>query len=149
MDKLKVASKIIGGIAAAITLYDAHKNGVRVCYQDQKKLISNNLPDKFLNSQRLESESNIMSHAKDKCFDLQVDGNANQALRSITGYMKGFSNALLNNLLAFGCTVAALFGHGKIGKPIAVTGAIGLTLIGIKDIFYDILGMGKPKDISL
>lgn len=92
----------------------------------------------------LDEPSKIDADIKNQALHVETDQNARQFFNTAIGYVKGFTNSLINNVIPFGVAMVTLL-TGK--KPIWKIGGFTMLGYGIYKVLKDGFGIGSPKDI--
>lgn len=140
VDSLKVISKVVGVAAAGLMLYDATKAAKVGSDKAQSNSLQDRLPDQFMATTKLDTESAITAKIKEKTFEWQLDNNIPEFFASIRGYCEGLIENLAGNIIPATLATGALL-LPKGGKICA----LGLLAVGAKRLLYDIWGIGKQK----
>lgn len=143
MNKINLITKIAGGLAAGVVLYNAHQTGKRVSAENVKISMSNRVTRDYINSRRVEDRSAVTSNLKDWYFRYCTDWNLPDKFNAVTGYFKGGFQQLSNNIVPALLATGALF-----GKSLSKFFGIGLGLYAIKYLFCDVLDIGKVNHLD-
>lgn len=141
MNKFTVISQIIGVASAGAMLYDANEHGVHSSKKAHVSSIANRLPDEYVASTRMENSSAITNGLKKRFFKWQLDDGIPEFFAGINGYFKGTADSLTENVIPAGLATGAILFKNVAGRFCAV----GLGIIGVKYLLYDVFGIGKPK----
>lgn len=143
MNKLNVFTKIAGGLAAGVVLYNAHQTAKRVSAENVKISMANRVTRNYINSRRLDDRSAVTNNLKDWYFRYCTDWNLPDKFNSVTGYLKGGFQQLSNDI------VPALLATGALlGKGLSKFFGIGLGLYSIKFFLCDVLDFGKVNHLD-
>lgn len=148
---LTVISKIIGVGAAGLMLYDAGNAGKIWSDNAQGNSLKNRLPDQYLASTKLDTESAITSKIKKETFKWQLDWNVPEFFASIKGFIGGSVENLAQNIIPAALATGAVFcggvlgKGGRVGRSLGKLCALGLVGVGAKRLIYDVWGVGKNK----
>lgn len=127
----KYAIKTAGTIGAGILLYDAHKEGQRISGITAKKANGDASLYWFDNTRNLNSPSVTNMKLKDALFNWEITSNIREFVNSGIGYVKGFAQMAVSDVVPWALSVAALVTKGPsatnkgTGAKIA-GGALGL-----------------------
>src|SRR5574344_1893535 len=138
MNKINLATKIVGGIAAGMVLYDAHKVGVESSCEHVKEASANRLSDVYIRSRRMEDRSMVTSKLKDKYFRDNADWNFPDKINAVTGYLSGAFLQMASDVIPTALATGALLSK-KFGKYCA----LGLGIYGIKYLICDVIDAGR------
>ncbi|MDD3236486.1 MAG: hypothetical protein PHV37_00130 [Candidatus Gastranaerophilales bacterium] len=143
MGKYSIISKGIGAAAAGMMLYDAGRAGVVNSAKTQKCYTADRLPDQYINSMRMNDNSAIGNKLKKGLFKWQMDDNIGEFFSSIGGFFSGAGTSLVSNVIPAALATGAIM-FKKAGKFCG----LGLLACGAKYLLYDVLNVGKPKQIT-
>lgn len=140
MNKLVIASKIAGGIAAAGVLYNMHHSGVRGAAENTKLKQANRIRDAYIPSRRLNDPSKLTSNLKDSWFRFNADLNFPDKINAFTGYVKHSFKQLATNIVPATLATGAL-----LSKNYSKFFGLGLVLYGVKYFVCDVIDIGRPN----
>lgn len=143
MNKYTVISKVVGGAAAGLMLFEANNEGKVTSKMMQKKTTANRLPDEYLNSMRMDTKTLVGGELKKEFFKWQLDDNIPEVFAAIKGYAAGVFESLTTNIIPVALATGALL-FKKAGRFCAV----GLGLCGAKYLLYDVFNLGKPEPLG-
>ena len=96
-------AKATGYVGLAAIAYDAHKLGQVRAGEQRRSAIADSGLDAYMDSKTLDRPSVLMSKAQNKRFDMEMKGHLFNGVRnffnSVVGYVKGFGESLVNNVL--------------------------------------------------
>ena len=142
---IKYGIKAAGALGAGIVLYDAHKHGKyqAVVNKNNKNAIA---CDNWMeNSRNMTSPSAFNAKMKDGIFKWEVRNNIRGMFNAATGYVRGFSRMVLEDVLPLGLSVAAIATKGKASK--VAGGALGV--YALYGFAKNILGIGVKQHTSM
>lgn len=137
----KYIAKGIGLAALGMVGYDAHYIGKIEAdtYASEKDAQSTG---KYLNNTLYSTNmSKIQDKIKEVSYEMELDCGYKRFFNSGIGYLKGFTNMLIEHVLPFGLGLGALFAKGKASKICAG----GLGLYGTYEFLRNFFGWGTPK----
>ena len=138
-----VLAKGTGYVGLAAIAYDAHKLGQMRAVENKKVAIASSGVDAYMDSKQLDKPSYLMSKIQDARFNAEMHGKLFNGVRntfnSVTGYVKGFAESLVNNVVPLALTAATILTKGKVSKA----AAIGLAAYGTADVAKNAFGIGK------
>lgn len=140
IDKLQLASKIAGGLAAGYVLYNANDAGKKVSAENVKRKQADRLGDYYMSSRRMEDRSIITSKLKDTYFRSNADWNFPDKVNALTGYIGGAFEQMAADFVPAALGVGALVSK-KYGKFFGA----GLALYGLKYLVCDVMDVGRPN----
>lgn len=140
MNKLNVASKIAGGLAAGYVLYNANYAGTKVSAENVKRKAADRIGGYYMDSRRMEDRSIITSKLKDTYFRSNADWNFPDKINALTGYIGGAFEQMAADIVP-----AALATGALISKKYAKYFGAGLALYGIKYLVCDVMDIGRPN----
>lgn len=136
-------AKATGYVGLAAIAYDAHKLGQVRAGERRREAIANSGLDAYMDSKSLDRPSVLMSKAQNKRFDMEMKGQLFNRVRnffnSAIGYVKGFGESLVNNVVPLALTTATILTKGAVSKA----SAIGLAAYGTVDVAKNCFGVGK------
>jgi hypothetical protein len=113
-------AKTVGCLGLAAIVYDAHKWGQLRAGEERKNAIADSGLDAFLDSRTLNKPSFILSELQDRRFDREMKGGMFNGVRnffnSAKGYIKGFAESIVSNVIPLALTAATLLTKGKAAK---------------------------------
>ena len=143
MNKINVITKIAGGVAAGVVLYNAHQTAKRVSAENVKTSMANRVTRDYMNSRRVEDRSAVTSNMKDWYFRYCTDWNLPDKFNAVTGYLKGGFQQIASNI------VPALLATGALlGKGLSKFFGLGLGIYGIKFLLCDVMDIGKVNHLK-
>lgn len=140
MNKLNVASKIAGGLAAGYVLYNANYAGTKVSAENVKRKAADRLGGYYMDSRRMEDRSIVTSKLKDTYFRSNADWNFPDKINALTGYIGGAFEQMASDIVP-----AALATGALISKKYAKYFGAGLALYGAKYLVCDVMDVGRPN----
>ncbi len=143
MNKYTIMSKAIGAAAAGIILVDSFDDAKQASRREQVRITANSLPDAYVNSNRLNSQSRIGNDLKKSFFDWRLGNGIPEFFAGIGGFFKGGVEHLTQSIIPVGLAAGALM-FKKAGRFCAA----GLALMGVKFLVNDVMGVGKPKPLK-
>lgn len=136
-------AKATGYVGLAAIAYDAHKLGQVRAGEQRRSAIADSGLDAYMDSKTLDRPSVLMSKAQNKRFDMEMKGHLFNGVRnffnSVVGYVKGFGESLVTNVVPLALTTAAALTKGAASKA----AAIGLAAYGTVDVAKNCFGAGK------
>ena len=136
-------AKATGYVGLAAIAYDAHKLGQVRAGEQRRSAIADSGLDAYMDSKTLDRPSVLMSKAQNKRFDMEMKGHLFNGVRnffnSVVGYVKGFGESLVTNVVPLALTTAAVLTKGAASKA----AAIGLAAYGTVDVAKNCFGAGK------
>ena len=136
-------AKATGYVGLAAIAYDAHKLGQVRAGEQRPSAIADSGLDAYMDSKTLDRPSVLMSKAQNKRFDMEMKGHLFNGVRnffnSVVGYVKGFGESLVTNVVPLALTTAAVLTKGAASKA----AAIGLAAYGTVDVAKNCFGAGK------
>ena len=136
-------AKATGYVGLAAIAYDAHKLGQARAGEQRRSAIADSGLDAYMDSKTLDRPSVLMSKAQNKRFDMEMKGHLFNGVRnffnSVVGYVKGFGESLVTNVVPLALTTAAVLTKGAASKA----AAIGLAAYGTVDVAKNCFGAGK------
>ena len=87
MNKWNIASRIVGGIAAAGVLYNAHYAGSKGSAENVKLRQADRICKYYTTSRKSEDRSVLTSKLKDEYFRANADWNLPDKFNAVTGYV--------------------------------------------------------------
>lgn len=136
-------AKATGYVGLAAIAYDAHKLGQVRAGEQRRSAIADSGLDAYMDSKTLDRPSVLMSKAQNKRFDMEMKGHLFNGVRnffnSVVGYVKGFGESLVTNVVPLALTTAAVLTKGAASK----VAAIGLAAYGTVDVAKNCFGAGK------
>ena len=136
-------AKATGYVGLAAIAYDAHKLGQGRAGEQRRSAIADSGLDAYIDSKTLDRPSVLMSKAQNKRFDMEMKGHLFNGVRnffnSVVGYVKGFGESLVTNVVPLALTTAAVLTKGAASKA----AAIGLAAYGTVDVAKNCFGVGK------
>lgn len=136
-------AKATGYVGLAAIAYDAHKLGQVRAGEQRRSAIADSGLDAYMDSKSLDRPSVLMSKAQNKRFDMEMKGHLFNGVRnffnSVVGYVKGFGESLVTNVVPLALTIAAVLTKGAASKA----AAIGLAAYGTVDVAKNCFGAGK------
>ena len=136
-------AKATGYVGLAAIAYDAHKLGQVRAGEQRRSAIADSGLDAYMDSKTLDRPSVLMSKAQNKRFDMEMKGHLFNGVRnffnSVVGYVKGFGESLVTNVVPLALTTAAILTKGAASKA----AAIGLAAYGTVDVAKNCFGAGK------
>lgn len=142
MDVYSAASKAIGAVTAGLILYDAHKNGTIRGTMEAKQNIADTLVDHYVQSNQLGKVSSVEMNAKKTWFRFILDNNIREPFDATLGYIKGFWQGLVTDIVPATLATGALLLSKKGGVSGKLCG-LGLLAYGAKYLLYDVMSIGK------
>lgn len=143
MNKLNVASKILGGVSAVLVGYNAHQTGKRVSAENVKLASSDRTWTLYNNSRKLDDRSIVKSAAKDWYFRTNADWTLPDKMNSITGYFKGAFQQLASDIVP-----AALATGALLSKKMSKFFGLGLLIYGAKVLLFDVIDIGRHNNLK-
>lgn len=140
MNKWKIASRIMGGVAAAGVLYNAHYAGSKGSVENVKIKQANRIRDYYIPSRRVDDRSKLTSDLKDSYFRMQTDWNLPEKFYTLTGYVKSSFAQLAEDIVPATLATGAL-----ISKNYSKFFGIGLLAYGVKYLICDVMDWGRPN----
>ena len=140
MNKWNIASKILGGIAAAGIAYDAHYVGVKSSAENVKIRQANRLQDAYIPSRRQETRSKLTSDLKDKYFRFHTNWGLLDKFNAIGGYVKGSFGQLAEHIVPATLATGAL-----LSKNYSKFFGIGLIAYAVKYLLFDVMDIGRTN----
>ena len=138
-----VLAKTTGYVGLAAIAYDAHKLGQMRAVENKRDAIASSGLDAYMDSKSLDKPSALMSKIQDARFNMEMKGHLFNGVRngfnSVVGYVKGFAESLVSNVVPLALTAAAVLTKGKGSKG----AAIGLAAYGAADVAKNAFGIGK------
>lgn len=136
-------AKATGYVGLAAIAYDAHKLGQVRAGEQRRSAIADSGLDAYMDSKTLDRPSVLMSKAQNKRFDMEMKGHLFNGVRnffnSVVGYVKGFGESLVTNVVPLALTTAAVLTKGAASKA----AAIGLAAYGTVDVAKNCFAAGK------
>ena len=136
-------AKATGYVGLAAIAYDAHKLGQVRAGEQRRSAIADSGLDAYMDSKTLDRPSVLMSKVQNKRFDMEMKGHLFNGVRnffnSVVGYVKGFGESLVTNVVPLALTTAAVLTKGAASKA----AAIGLAAYGTVDVAKNCFGAGK------
>ena len=136
-------AKTTGYVGLAAVAYDAHKLGKVRAGENRREAIANAGLDAYMDSKQLDKPSCLMNKIQDKRFDAEMKGNLFNGVRnffnSAVGYVKGFAESLVSNVVPLALTAATILTKGKVSK----VAATGLAAYGAVDVAKNAFGVGR------
>lgn len=136
-------AKATGYVGLAAIAYDAHKLGQVRAGEQRRSAIADSGLDAYMDSKTLDRPSVLMSKAQNKRFDMEMKGHLFNGVRnffnSVVGYVKGFGESLVTNVVPLALTTTAVLTKGAASKA----AAIGLAAYGTVDVAKNCFGAGK------
>jgi hypothetical protein len=140
MDKLKVASKILGGVAAGCVLYNAHKAGKINSNESIKNTQANRTFSLYTNSRKMQNRDFLTSNLKDYYFKKSSDWSFPEKLSAIGGYIKGAFSQMADDV------VPAVLATGTLlSKRFSKFFGVALGIYALKYLIFDVIDIGRPK----
>ena len=140
MNKWNVASRIVGGIAAAGVLYNAHYAGSKGSAENIKLKQADRVGKYYFDSRKSEDRSILTSKLKDEYFRANADWNLPDKFNALTGYVGGAFKQLAQNIIPAGLATGAL-----LSKNYAKFFGAGLGIYAIKYLICDVMDLGRPN----
>ncbi len=141
-------AKATGYVGLAAIAYDAHKLAKVRAGEERKLAIANSGLDTYMDTRTLDKPSVLMSKMQDAKFDAEMNGRWFNGIRntfnSVKGYVKGFAESLVNNVVPLALTAVTVLTKGKVSKA----SAIGLAAYGAVDVGKNVFGIGKQHYIK-
>ena len=134
-------AKATGYVGLAAIAYDAHKLAKVRAGEERKLAIANSGLDTYMDTRTLDKPSVLMSKIQDSKFDAEMNG---RWFNSVKGYVKGFAESLVNNVVPLALTAVTVLTKGKVSKA----SAIGLAAYGAVDVGKNVFGIGKQHYIK-
>ena len=111
---------------------EARMNGIK------KK--TDSIETRYFDTLTLNTQSAVKDKVQKRIFEFDLDTNVDKAFYQITGYAKGFTNMLLNNVVPLGLSLGAMIGpKGFFSKACG----LGLAIYGAGALAQDVLRLGK------
>lgn len=137
------AAKTAGYVGLAAIAYDAHKLAKVRAGEAKREAIAASGLDAFQDSKSLDKPSAIMSKIQDVRFSAEMNGKMFNGVRnffnSTKGYVKGFAESLVSNVVPLALSAAAIMTKGTVSKA----ASLGLTAYGGVEIAKNAFGAGK------
>lgn len=141
MNVSNVLTKTVGVIGLGLIAYDSHSAGKRKAASTEKDHKATSLANHYLEDQKLDSPSIVKAHAKESIFRYYVDENLSGFFGAIGGYVKGFNNMLVSNVVPFALAAGTLVTKNLVSK------CFGAGLLAYGGIFLaqEAFGIGKAE----
>lgn len=136
-----VLTKTVGVIGLGLVAVDAHHAGKHEAGVMEKEHKADSLSKRYMEDQKLDSNSIVKAHAKEHIFKYFLDENLSGFFTAISGYAKGFTETVVNNVIPFGLAVGTLLTKKAVSK------CFGAGLLAYGGIFLaqEIFGIGKAE----
>ena len=110
--------KTMGVGSLGLGVYDAHCRARRESIRQGKNNMANNGVDSWLNTTRLESESDVEAAMRGEARDILMDSPLPKITGNITGYCKGFIASIVDNVVPIVLGAGALMSKcgGRMAK---------------------------------
>lgn len=141
MNVSNVLTKTVGVIGLGLIAVDSHAAGTKKAVATEKEHKAGSLSKRYLEDAKLDSPSIVKTHAKKSIFKYFVDENLSGFFVAIGGYMKGFGDMLVNNVIPFGLAVGTLLTKKAVSKCFGA----GLLAYGGIFLIQEIFGIGKSE----
>ncbi len=142
VDFANLITRTIGFAGLGAILYDSHGAGKYASVMQEKNHKSEMMQKDFFNSMSLDSPSHVKAATKKRIFQFFADENFTGFFTTITGYCKGFSSMLVNNVIPLGLALGTVLApKGIISKCFGA----GLLAYGGIFLLQEIFGIGKHK----
>ena len=138
-------AKAAGIGALGLVAYDAHVLGLLQSDSYSKSRDAEACIDKATNAQEISFPSAINSKLKEKVFRTEQDQNWRSFINSGIGYIKGFGESLISNVIPLGL---GLFTVLASKKSWVKTGGWILGGYGVICFLKDVMGVGRSKDLN-
>ncbi len=140
MNKWNVASRLVGGIAAAGVLYNAHYAGNKGSAENVKTRQADRIGKYYINSRTSEDRSILTSKLKDEYFRANADWNLPDKFNALTGYIGSAFRQLAQDIIPATLATGAL-----LSKSYAKFFGAALGVYAIKYLICDVMDLGKPN----
>lgn len=144
MNVSNLATKAMGAAALGMVLYDSNYAGAIESRSYQRKSNADSVTDVFMENMALDRPSIVQSKLRNKYLKFKMDENFTDFFEIATGYVKGFSSMLVNNVVPFGLSLGALATKGIVSK----TFGVGLLGYGIVYLLQDVMNFGGPRGLK-
>ena len=125
----RVVTKSIGAGGLGLGIYDAHCKAKRESIRQGKRHIADNTMDAWLNSTRLESNSEIESSMRKVARDWRLDSPIPKIWGNLKGYVSGFFGSIAENVVPI--VLSAGVFASKTGSVLSKLSMVGLGCYGI------------------
>ncbi len=144
MNKLTIASKILGAAVLGTIAIDAHRVGKSGSRSNQNNKLPNDLVDTYINSRKQEHYSSLGTSMKKWYVDKKMKTHLFSDWYSVNGYCSGYIKHLKDSVIPLGLAAGALCLKNTGSK---VSAAL-LGIYGIKYFIFDVLQFGRPKYLN-
>ena len=104
--------KTVGGGGLGLGLYDAHCRGKRESIREGKNIMADSATDAWLNTTRLETESDIEAAMRNGARDWMLDSPIPKIFGNIKGYIQGLFKSIADNVVPITLGAGALIAKG-------------------------------------
>lgn len=143
MKLVNIATKVAGGLAAGVVLYNAHHVGKEVSKEHVKECCADRMTNFYMKSRRMEDRNVVTSKLKDWYFRTNADWNLPDKFNAVTGYVKGAFTQIASDIIPAALATGALLSK-KAGKFFAA----GLGVYAIKYLLCDVMDIGKTNHLE-
>lgn len=142
---LEVTSKLLGAGTIASVAYDSHINGIEKSIVNDRIETADRYEHNYRQYMSLGNKSQTVADGKNMWFRMQQTFSWTHILSRTSGYLAGSVQTILGNLPEIALSILAL--KTKNHKFLGKTAGILLGINAIKTVLYDIIGIGKSKNI--
>lgn len=135
-------AKGAGLTGLGLVTWDAHHFAKEEASKHTKNFKAENLTEHYMNDRKLESPSIVQSKVKEHILNFWADENITSPFTHVAGYVKGFGEMLVQNVVPLGLSVGAVLTKGIVSKGFG----IGLAAFGGLYLLREGFGIGKGKE---
>ena len=141
----KIASQALGVAGLGLVLHDSHTLGKIESAALQRKSGAEMGLTAYENTMMQNSPSVVQMEVKKKLSNTLMDENITEFFSGMSGYTKGFTRMLVDNVIPLGLSLGAV-----LAKPAWASKAFGAGLLayGLLFVVREGLGALKPNDLS-
>ena len=138
-------AKTVGAGAIFLSVKEAHMFGIAGKNKNPQAKIAQSLPDEYIKSKELDMGTmpTVVMNLKDRWMNFRLSETITPAIYGVTGYIKGFTNSLINDVIPLSLGIGALAFKRTGGKVCAALLGLG----ALKMALFDVCGFGKYKKI--
>lgn len=138
---LGITSKVLGAATIASVIYDSHINGKEKAYSLEQNNMADRYQSQYEQYMTMENASATTAALKKWWFNSLQTTNIPNIIDKVKGYAAGFGSTTLAGIGKIGLSAVALKSKGKLGK----IAGVALILDGMKNILYDVIGIGNKN----
>lgn len=120
----RVVTKSIGAGGLGLGIYDAHSKAKRESIRQGKRYMADNTMDAWMNSTRLESDSEVEAGMRKVARNWRLDSPVPKIWGNLKGYASGFFHSVAENVVPI--VLSAGVFASKTGSAISKLSMVGL-----------------------